>query len=253
MENIIDCEHAYSSEYCDVYEDYKMIRFADYFLPEMRDHNYTYIKNKNVLIEIIDDEIKICGMNKQNFLKIVFDVDDNNFELSKLSYDYNIDKIGYYCFDISCVNSIKSEKNLIIKKVNQYEMIEDIIFCDLEFDSDLSRKKFHIKKNKRRGKVYLSNSYIDAYICYDGNNVVGICDLFIYDGVAKIENFLVIPKYQRKGYGTFILKKMIDIALENDVNLIYLITDEADTAKEMYKKLHFNKIGERIELIFDLT
>ncbi len=252
MKNIIRCEHTYSKEYCTVYEDDNVIRFIDYSLPEMRDHNYIYIKKKKALQEVVDEEINKCSINKQNYLKIVFDVDDENFELSTLNGNYSVDKIGYYCFNILSVSNIKIEKNLIIKKVNHPKMIEDIIFCDLEFDGDLSRKEFHDKKNKRRGEVYLSDSSVDAYICYDGNKTVGICDLFIYDGVAKIENFLVIPKYQRKAYGTYILKKMIDIALENDAKLIYLITDEADTAKEMYKKLYFNKIGERIELIFTL-
>nr|WP_269320288.1 GNAT family N-acetyltransferase [Oceanivirga salmonicida] len=81
---------------------------------------------------------------------------------------------------------------------------------------------------------------------------MGICDLFMHNKIAKIENFLVIPKYQRKGYGTYILKNIIDIALENGTELIYLITNENDTAKEMYEKLYFDKVGERIEIVFDL-
>ncbi len=74
----------------------------------------------------------------------------------------------------------------------------------------------------------------------------------MHNKIAKIENFLVIPKYQRKGYGTYILKNIIDIALENGTELIYLITNENDTAKEMYEKLYFDKVGERIEIVFDL-
>ncbi len=252
MKNVIRCEHAYSKEFCTVYENDDLIRFTDVLLPKMRDHNYTYIKNNDVLKNIIESEIELANSKGKDFLKIVFDADDDNLELPNLHANYNVDKMGYYCFDIANASNIKGEKTAVIKKVNQEKMIEDIIFCDLEFDGDLSRKEFHTKKNKRRGEVYLADNQLDAYICYDGDDVVGICDLFMYEKIAKIENFLVIPRYQRQGYGTFILKRMIDIALENGVELIYLITDEVDTAKEMYEKLYFDKVGEKVELVVHL-
>ncbi len=250
MQKIIRCEHAYSKEYCIVYENDNLIRFTDVLLPEMRDHNYTYIKNKSALRKIIESEIDLANAKGQDFLKLVIDIDGYSFEFPDLALDYSLNKIGYYRFDISKADNIKSEKTAVIKKISQEKMIEDIIFCDLEFDGDLSRKEFHTKKNKRRGEIYLADNQLDAYICYDGNNVVGICDLFLHEKVAKIENFLVIPRYQRQGYGTFILKKMIDLALENGAKVIYLITDEDDTAKEMYEKLYFDKVGERLELVF---
>ncbi|WP_197035184.1 hypothetical protein [Oceanivirga salmonicida] len=165
MEKIIECEHLYSKEYCTVYENDNLIRFTDYSLPEMRDYNYTYIKNKSALKELIESEIKVCTTNKQKFLKIIFDIiDDKNYDLLKLNTNYIVDKIGYYSFDISKVNSIKSEKSATIKKVKQTKMVKDIFFCDLEFDCDFSRKKFYDKKNKRRRKVYLAVIHTDAYI-----------------------------------------------------------------------------------------
>jgi len=56
-------------------------------------------------------------------------------------------------------------------------------------------------------------------------------------GIAKIENFAINPAYQRKGYGTTILKLLIDIAIKENCHTIYLVTDENYTAKEMYKKM----------------
>ncbi len=220
-----------------------------FLLPEMRDHNYTYIKNKQSLIKLIESEIDLANTKGQDFLKIVIDIDGDGFEFPDLSLDYSVNKIGYYQFDISKADNIKSEKTAVIKKVSQEKMIEDIIFCDLEFDADLSRREFHTKKNKRKGKVYLAGNSLNSYISYDGTTVLGICDLYMYDKIAKIEDFLVVPRYQRQGYGTFILKKIIDLALGNGAKVIYLITDEADTAKEMYEKLYFDKIGERLEFV----
>ena len=71
-------------------------------------------------------------------------------------------------------------------------------------------------------------------------------------GVAKIEDFDVLPKYQRKGYGSALLKEIICIALEQNARIIYLVTDEDDTAKEMYLKIGFEKVGEKTQLFFTL-
>lgn len=131
-------------------------------------------------------------------------------------------------------------------------MVDDILYSDLQHDEFTIGKDFCTRRAYRRGKVYTSNTGVNAYVCYEGQDVIGNCDLFIYDGVAKIEDFSVIPKYQRKGYGTSILKHLIDIALNENCHTVYLVTDEDDTPKEMYKKLGFNKVAERTDLMFRL-
>jgi spore maturation protein CgeE len=100
--------------------------------------------------------------------------------------------------------------------------------------------------------VYLSDKSLNSYVCYHNSEKIGTCDLFLYDGIAKIEDFGIIPKHQRKGYGTTILKYLIDTAIKEDSHTIYLVTDEEDTAKEMYEKIGFTKIGEKTDLLFRL-
>lgn len=77
--------------------------------------------------------------------------------------------------------------------------------------------------------------------------------MFIHDGIAKIENFSVSPSHQRKGYGTTILKTLIEHTLNQHAHAIYLIIDEDDTAKELYLKCGFHKMGEKTELFFSST
>ena len=101
----------------------------------------------------------------------------------------------------------------------------------------------------RKG-VCLSTENMSAYICYADGEAVGNCDLFIHEDTAKIEDFDVAPKKQRQGYGTAILKFLIETALSKGASIIYLITDEEDTAKEMYLKYGFKKIGENVDLFF---
>jgi len=49
-----------------------------------------------------------------------------------------------------------------------------------------------------------------------------------------------------------ILKAIIEMAQKNGVSAIYLVTDEEDTVKEMYRKCGFRKIGEKTDLFFKL-
>jgi len=45
---------------------------------------------------------------------------------------------------------------------------------------------------------------------------------------------------------------VIDIALLKKAEVIYLTADEEDTAKEMYKKLEFEKVSESYALLYKL-
>ncbi|MEK6265253.1 MAG: GNAT family N-acetyltransferase [Clostridium sp.] len=67
-----------------------------------------------------------------------------------------------------------------------------------------------------------------------------------------MEDFDILKNYQRKGFGTSLLKYLLEEAKDNSVKFVYLITDSGDTAKDMYKKCGFKKAGEKTELFFNL-
>lgn len=253
---IIECELEYTKCFSEFYENEDIIRFRDKELKDMYYHNYTYLKNTSCEIDLkrtIADEISLGLLEKSNFCNILSNSINNPSFLSKLEYKPQISRNGYYSFDISYFSKLNYISDCEIKKVTNKEMIEDILFCDLQHDEKKLGKDFCTRRCYRRGQVYLSDKGVDSYICYHNGNVVGNCDLFINNSIAKIEDFAVIPKSQRKGYGTSILKALIEIAIKNNCHTIYLVTDEDDTAKEMYKKIGFNKIGERTDLFFDIS
>ena len=97
--------------------------------------------------------------------------------------------------------------------------------------------------------VYKSvDNNLEAYIAYFDGEPAGKCELFIQDGYAKIEDFDVVKKHQRKGIGTTMLRSMIEDAISREVRNIYLIADKDDTPRDMYSRLGFETIGEEIEL-----
>jgi len=128
------------------------------------------------------------------------------------------------------------------------ERINDIIQKDIETDGEMLGEDFCTRRTLRKGNVHENNENIDNYLLYYNNELIATCELFIKNGIAKIEDFGVLEKHQRKGYGTTLLKHVVDKALEKDVETIFLVADEEDTAKEMYLKLGFSKKYEYSEL-----
>lgn len=253
---IIECELEYSKCFSEFSEEADVVRFWDNQLEDMYCHNYTYI-NKTVTEEelknIIKKEISLRLHGKRTFSHIYLNFSVCSSLLCSLEHKPIVSTKGYYSFDISQFSYLKVLPGCTIKKVTNQQMIEDILYSDLQHDEESLGRDFCTRRCYRRGKVYVSDKGVNSYICYDNGEVIGTCDLFIYNGTAKIEDFSVIPNYQHQGYGTTILRFLIDIALNENCHTIYLVTDEDDTAKEMYQKIGFSKIGERTELFFDLT
>jgi len=252
---IIECEIEYSKCFSEVYENDNIIRFRDNQLIDMYYHNYAYIKNVIDEVnfkQIIEDEISLRLNEDSSFCNILTDSFIHNSWLSSLIYKPEISRNGYYSFDVTRFSELKAISDCEIKRVSNQEMIDDVLFCDLQFDEAVHGKDFCTRRCYRRGKVYVSDKGVNSYVCYHNGNIIGTCNLFMYNGTAKIEDFAVLPTYQRKGYGTTILKSLIDIAIKENSHTIYLVTDEDDTAKDMYGKIGFKKVGERTDLLFKL-
>lgn len=254
-DGIIECEIEYSKCFSEFYDSDEIIRFRDNQLADMHYHNYTFVKsgiNEARLRRIIEEEIALRLFEKANYCTFILNCETRNSMLYMLRASPEISRNGYYLFDISKFSFLNTLSGCTIEKVVNKGMIEDVLYCNLQFDEVLLGKDFCKRRCYRRAKEYLSNKEINSYVCYHNGKIIGNCDLFIHNGVAKIEDFVVLPTYQRKGYGSSILKELIGIAINENCHTIYLVADEYDTAKEMYLKSGFNKIGERVDLFFDL-
>lgn len=255
QKQISECEIAYSKCFSDTNENDSIIRFRDSQLQDMYYHNFTYLKMQADISnfpQFINQEIEQRLSENADFCLLKFNFTLDNTILSTLKYNAEISRNGFYSFDISQINKLNSVLDCVVERVHNTKMIDDILYCDLQLDEATLGKDFCTRRCYRRSKVYLADSGVDSFVCYYRGNIVGNCDMFIHNGVAKIEDFTVISTHQRKGYGTTILKALIDIALNKNCHTIYLVTDEDDTAKDMYRKLGFNKILERTDLFFKL-
>lgn len=251
QEIIKSCEIAYVSCFSICYENNQIIRFRDSQLPDMYDHNFTYIKKAlsvDALQQVIQEEIELSLHENKDFCKITMDYIPDEKCLDSLNRKIETGHDGRYVYipmKSPVWNTVDGSQML---KVADSSMIEDLVSMDLIHDCGTCGEDFCNRRARRRGEVYLSEIPLDSYICYYNGIPVGSCDLFLYNDTAKIEDFAVLPEYQRRGFGTTILKYLIDIALIKGVKTIYLITDEDDTPKEMYQRLGFVEVADSYAL-----
>lgn len=187
---IIECELEYTKCFSEVYEDEEIIRFSDDQLYDMYYHNFTYIKKSMSDIEskrIIQKEISLRLYKKSNFCNIILNSVASSSLLSMLKYKPEISTNGYYSFEISKFSKLNAISDCTVKKVNNLEMVDDILFCDLQHDEEKLGKDFCTRRCYRRGKVYISDKGVNSYVCYHNGQIIGNCDLFLHKGVAKLK------------------------------------------------------------------
>lgn len=230
------------------------VRFRDSLIPDMYDYNYTCIfdwLSDEEKIAAIQDELKFCTENGEDFCRILMEGEISGAMQGILAGVKQI-VYGCYIFDITQMEKLNGNPDASVKIVNNKQRSQDLLSIDLSLDGDSLGGDFCRRRAERHTQIYLSDCPINSYICYCGNEPVGSCDLTVTSKAAKIENFCVKPDFQRRGFGTAMLKDMITRAYDCGALVIYLLTDEAETAKEMYIKNSFAKTAERAEIFFEI-
>ena len=254
LNKILECEKEYVKCFCNADEQQDFIRFTDDLIPDMWYQNYTWIKNADddaAFLRLVESEIVYSKKSGKNFCLLRCHTPINRMILSNLPEEPEISVAGYYMFDnIYEVSNLNKVKESEVIRIHTSEMLEDLLKLDLEHDEESLGYDFCSRRVYRRKNLYLSDSALDSYIIYYKNEAVGSCDLFINNGVAKIEDFAISQKHQYKGFGTTLMKTMIEITSNKKATTIYLETDEEDTAKNMFQKCSFIKIDDFVDLSF---
>ena len=139
-----------------------------------------------------------------------------------------------------------------VLKADKPDINQDGRMVDIVANYQSMTLEFAIRRIDRKFKVYSSDKALDLYVCYDGIEPVGNCELFSKGNLAKIEDFDIIEMHQRKGFGSYVIKRLLKVCHDNGIGEAYLVTDHDDTAKDMYLKCGFHLVGHRKELMFHL-
>ena len=257
INKLIDMEIKYVKNFSKSFEYEDRIRFSDDILPDMYSHNFTLIKNdvdpKNV-IKIIRSEIEERKRLGKDFLRIEFSFPIDDEILNNLPIAPEISKYDYMYIKAEPELLSKGNKDCVVKEASTKDIMNDGIEVDIQANEGNMGREFAVKRIKRKVMVYGNpNSNLNLFVCYHNEEPTGNCELLIEDKIAKIEDFDILEKFQKKGFGTSVLKHLLKVSRESNAQIAYLITDSEDTAKEMYNKCGFLKVGEKTELFFPLV
>lgn len=252
---IESCEMSYVKLFSTDYEDDNRIRFRNKNIRDMYSHNFCYIKKQEKELKlrgIFEEEIALSKGEKQDFSNLWINGKVNPAILSYIKYPSKLSVFGVYEFDLAQVNSIKTTGNFKLRKVSELTDFDEQVKIDEDADGQVLGHDFCVRRVYGKSPVYLKNFGLEGYLCLEGDEVIGRCDLYVENGVAKIEDLCVLGEKQGRGAGKFLIKSLLERALELGAHTAYLVTDEADFAKKMYLKMGFKKMGEIEEVLFYL-
>lgn len=237
-------------------EDTKTIRFWDDNLTDMYAHNFTYIKESaghNEILEIILREIERRKQEGREFLQIVTDLHIDNNMVNGLPFISEVTRLDYMCISTNKYKNLNGNSDCRVCEAVIPKMLEDGIQVDIMASTPSMGSDFAVRRIARKVQIYKDPSkHLKFFVCYHDSTPVGNCELFVNGSAAKIEDFDILEQYQRRGFGTSVLKHLIEQSILMGAETAYVITDSEDTAKEMYRKCGFNKVSEKTELFFRL-
>ncbi len=141
------------------------------------------------------------------------------------------------------VRLIKEDELNSLLSLYEYLNFDDPV---LEINNDL----------KKHWKDILSNPDYFYLVREEEGMLVSTCNLTIIKNLTRqarpyglIENVVTHPNYRKKGYGTAVLKKAVQIAREHDCYKVMLLTSQKDDATlNFYKNAGFSR-GEKTGFI----
>ncbi len=76
-----------------------------------------------------------------------------------------------------------------------------------------------------------------------GGEIVSWADLYVAQGVGQVEDVATKEEHRGKGYASAVVLRAADEARAAGADLVFLVADEDDWPKELYRRLGFDTIG----------
>lgn len=255
---LIDSDLEYIRCFSRELEEKETYRFWDCEFEEMYANNITVLKDhfsNEEIIRIINREIKERKKANKEFLVIEVQGRVNREVLKGIKIRPTIvSKLDYMIVETNKYKYMKANNNCSIKEVINEEQFRDVINVSILDNAPFMGEQFSRERINRKVMAYREEgNRLSAYLCYNDNIAIGSCEMLLNCKVAKIEDFGVLKYYQRKGYGTAMIKHLLMEANRCGINFAYVVTDSSDTAKYMYKKCGFLKIGEKTQILYSFN
>ncbi|GGM18259.1 hypothetical protein GCM10011351_00030 [Paraliobacillus quinghaiensis] len=253
LNRMLEMENDYVSLFSEVIEEEDTIKFIDSELPNMYTHNFSLYKSNQGLLEFIIKQLEKNETKEKGFLRVETPYRINSEHFENLNVKPEVSTYELMYIETKKFKGLKGNKDCTILRAGDNKVLEDGIAVDINANQKEMGCDFAQKRINRKAEIYRNDdSPLQLFVCYIDGVPIGNIEYMQLNGIVKLEDFDIIEEYQRKGFGTSVLRYIIENAYNNSTEIAYLITDSADSAKEMYKKNGFIKIGEKTELLFFL-
>lgn len=243
-------EHNYISQFSTSNETDTTVIYQDPTIKDMYTHNFTLYKDTKTLS---DDITAAINQNQPSFYRLETYQDVSSLDLSSLPLLPEITIYDFYHIDASQYHTLQETKDCSVVKATTQKHFMDGSHVDIEANTPNMGREFAVRRINRKLEVYTNkNTQIDFYVCYYKGIPVGNIEYAYSDTIVKLEDFDILPDYQRMGLGRTVLKHLLKRAHDNHIKDVYLVTDRADSAKTMYQKCGFKPVLQKTELFFAL-
>lgn len=77
----------------------------------------------------------------------------------------------------------------------------------------------------------------------ENGRLIAMTMLYSDGAVAQVEDVYVVPEARGRGYGRMLVTRAIDLARQGGHELTFIVADDADWPKQLYRKLGFDPVG----------
>ncbi len=245
MKMLRKVENNYLSQFASIENFDKYSYISDLAIPDMYFHNFFFIeKGMKGMENFIKRRLRTAiegGYGHILFIladRIVLEEELKDFLLErKCKIDGNL----FMKARTEIFKKFRENRDCVVKRAVDSKTIED----SLEVEYLETRKwgeDFAKRKIERFGKVYSSDG-VCPYVCYFDGKPVGVCEFFRDGSYVKFESLSILKEYRERGFATQMFRKMMEDAFDMGVENVYLIAEESDMPKEMYRKMGFEIVG----------
>ncbi|MGG4451441.1 GNAT family N-acetyltransferase [Brevibacillus porteri] len=255
LTNIFTLQERYALAFSTRTEHPQVRVYRDESVPDMYSHNYTEIMSvptQDWLRAYIEQELRHAKEQQLGHLKLELHPSlpfSEEFVSFATQLGFEVNTMLYMLAPLEVADKLAPNPQCSVLRGDSIEVMEAGIRCLTASDSVMINPDFAVRKANRKRVIY-ENGEIIPYVCFVDQEPVGACEWHLYKELVRMEEFFILDAWQRKGFGTEIIRVMMQDAKKLGATHMYLTTYADDTPQEMYSKLGFQEVQRHLEMIW---
>lgn len=253
LKDILTLQERYALAFSTRTEQPHVHVYRDESVPDMYSHNYTQIMSipdQEWLQTYIEQELRHAKEQQLGHLKLELHP-SLPFSKELVSFatqlGFEVNTMLYMAAPLDVADKMATNPQCSVLRGDKADVLEAGIRALTESDSVAINPDFAVRKANRKREIY-SACEILPYVCFVGEEPVGACEWHLHNELVRMEEFFILEAWQRKGFGTELIRVMMQDAKKRGATHMYVTTYEDDTPKEMYRKLGFEVVLKHLEM-----